>query len=76
MITIHIPCTAKFWWDKTLVNLSLQNCGEENLGEFMIASISYFSESGIWLSKISTSDACFVKVFLQEFCAIPYAIGT
>ena len=26
--------------------------GEENVGEFTIANISYFSEPGIWLGKI------------------------
>ena len=35
--------------------------GEENVGEFTIATISYYSESGIWLGKILVNDDCFAK---------------
>ena len=32
-----------------------------NVGEFTIATISYYSESGIWLGKILANDDRFVK---------------
>ena len=56
-----LPYNAKFLWGKTLVNRSFQSFSEENFGEFAIANISYFSESGIWLGKILANDVCFVK---------------
>ena len=44
---------------ETLANQSFQSFGEENVGEFTIASISYFSESRIWLGKIlATCQIC------------------
>ena len=33
----------------------------ENVGEFTIAYISYFSESGIWLGKILANGILFAK---------------
>ena len=53
--------SAKCWQDKTLANQSFQSFGEENIGEFTIATISYYSESGIWLGKILANDDCFAK---------------
>ena len=44
-----------------MVNRSFQSSGEENVGEFTIANISYFSESGIWLGKILVNDVRFAK---------------
>ena len=35
--------------------------GEENVGEFTIANISYFSEPGMWLGKILANGICFTK---------------
>ena len=35
--------------------------GEENVGEFTIANVSYFSESRIWLGKILANDILFAK---------------
>ena len=43
--------------------------GEDNVGEFTIANISYFSEPGIWLGKILATGvrfAKFAKVFLAK----------
>ena len=43
--------------------------GEENVSEFAIANISYFSEPGIWLGKILANDirfAKFAKVFPRQ----------
>ena len=54
----QISYSAKFWWRKTLVNQSL---ARENVGEFTIANISYFSESGIWLGKILVNGIRFTK---------------
>ena len=55
------------------VKLRRINCfmsyGKENVGEFTIANISYFSESGIWLGKILVNGICFAKftkVFLRQ----------
>ena len=39
--------SVKLWWGKTLANQFFQGFGEENIGEFTIANISHFSESGI-----------------------------
>ena len=36
-----IPYSAKCWQGKTLANLSFQSFGEENVGKFTIANISY-----------------------------------
>ena len=36
--------------------------GEENVGEFTIANISYFSEPRIWLSKILANGIHFAKI--------------
>ena len=55
--------SAKIWRGETLANQSFQ---KENVGEFTIANISYFSESGIWLGKILVNGirfAKFTKVF-------------
>ena len=57
-----------FWWDKTLANRSFQSFGEENVGEFTIANVSYFN-----LGKILAYDVCFTKFIsfpLPKFCAI------
>ena len=35
--------------------------GKENVGEFTIATISYYSESGIWLGKILANEDHFTK---------------
>ena len=35
--------------------------GDENVGEYTIATISYYSESGIWLGKILANDNRFTK---------------
>ena len=43
----NVPYSAKHWRGKTLANRSFQSFGEENVGEFTIATISYYSESGI-----------------------------
>ena len=47
-----ITYSAKVWWEKTWANKLFQSFGEEDVGEFTIANISYFSELGIWLGKI------------------------
>ena len=47
--------------------------GKENVGEFTIANISYFSESGIWLGKILVDGirfAKFAKVFPHQNFAL------
>ena len=51
LIIVHVPYNAKFWWGKTLANRLFLSFGEENVGEFTIANVSYFNESGIWLGK-------------------------
>ena len=33
----------------------------ENVGEFTIVNIGYFSESEIWLGKTWVNDVCFAK---------------
>ena len=48
---------------------------KESVGEFTIAYISYFSESGIWLGKILANGIPFTKsakVFPAKFCSIQY----
>ena len=40
---LHIPYSTKLWLDKTLANRLFQSFGKENVGEFTIANISYFS---------------------------------
>ena len=45
----------------------------ENVGEFTIANISYFSESGIWLGKTMANAvrlAKFAKVFPYQNCLL------
>ena len=73
----EVPYSAKFWWDKTLANRSFQSFGEEYVGEFTIANVSYLSESQIWLGKILANDVCFAKfakVFPSlNFCTIRYS---
>ena len=47
--------------------------GEENVGEFTIATISYSSEPGIWLGKTLANDvrfAKFAKVFPHQSFAL------
>ena len=47
--------------------------GEENVGKFTIATISYYSECGIWLGKILANDnsfAKFAKVFRRQSSAL------
>ena len=39
----------------------VQSFDKENVGEFLIANISYFSESGIWLSIILVNNIHFTK---------------
>ena len=49
----------------------------ENVGEFTIVYISYFSESGIWLGKILANGVPFAKSASfppPMFCAIRYII--
>ena len=53
--------SAKFWQGKTLANRWFQSFGKENVGEFTIANVSYFSEPGIWLGKILVNDISFAK---------------
>ena len=43
---IGIPYSARLWQGKTLVNRLFCSFGKENVGEFTIANISCFSESG------------------------------
>ena len=43
------------------MNQPFQTFGEENVGKFTIANVSYFSESGIWLGKILAKDVRFVE---------------
>ena len=45
-----------------MADRSFQSFGEENVGEFTIANISYFSESGIWLGKMLANDVRFAKL--------------
>ena len=49
-----------------MVNWSFHSFGKENVGEFTIANISYFSEYGIWLGKILVNDVHFTKVFFLK----------
>ena len=65
-----IPYSIKFLWGKILENrsiyISFQSFGEENVGGFTKANISFFSESEIWLGKILVNNvhyAKFAKVF-------------
>ena len=53
-----------------MANRSFQSFGKDNVGEFTIGNISYFSESGIWLGKILMNDVNFPKFPLPKFCAI------
>ena len=57
----YLPYSTKFWWGKTLANRSFHSFDKENVGEFTIANISYFSEHGIWLDKILANDVRFIK---------------
>ena len=50
------------------MNRSFQIFGEENVGKFTVANISYFSEYGIWLGKILENNICFAK-FAKVFLA-------
>ena len=46
LITLVCKATlysTNFWRGKTLSNQSVQSFGEENVGDFTIANISYFS---------------------------------
>ena len=52
-LTLYVPYSTKFWRHKTLANQSFRSFGEENVGEFTIANVSYFSESGIWLLSLA-----------------------
>ena len=68
-----IPYSTKCWWCKTLANRPFQSFGEENVGKFTIATISYYSESGIQLGKILANDdrfAKFAKVFPHQSFAL------
>ena len=79
LTTLQLPYSAKCWRGKTLANRSFQSFGEEKIGEFTIATISYYSESGIWLGKILANGvrfAKFAKVFFPpKFCAIRYVLN-
>ena len=46
---------------RNLSELIVLDFGEENVGKFTIANISYFSESGIWLGKILANGICYAK---------------
>ena len=73
MTTVLVPYSAKFWWGETLANRSFQSFGGENVGDFTIASITYFSKSGIWLGKILANNvrfAKFAKVFPRQNFAL------
>ena len=59
----HTPYSTKFWQGKTWANQLFQSFGKENIGEFTIANISYFSESGICLGKILANDIHLPKNF-------------
>ena len=48
---MQILYSTKLWQCITLANQSFQIFGKENVGEFTIANISYFSESEIWLLR-------------------------
>ena len=68
-----VPYSAKCWRGKTLVNRSFQSFGKENVGEFTITTINYYSEFGIWLGKILANDdpfAKFAKVFPRQSYAL------
>ena len=56
-----------------LANQLFQSFGEENVGEFTIANIKYFSESGIWLGKLLANDVRFTKGFPHRNF-VPYGI--
>ena len=49
------------------MNRSFQSFGKENVGEFTIANISYFGQSGIWLGKILVNDSYSPKFPLPKF---------
>ena len=53
-----------------MANRSFHSFDKENVCEFTIANISYFSEYGIWLDKILANDVRFIKFSPPEFCAI------
>ena len=55
------------------MNRSFYSFGEKNVGEFTIANISYFSESGIWLGKILANHVCFAK-FAKVFPCQNFAL--
>ena len=57
-----------------MANQSFQSFGKENVGEFTMANISYFSESGIWLGKILANYVRFAKVSPPKFSAIWYIL--
>ena len=57
-----IYCIAhNFGRVKPLASQSFYEFGEENVGEFTIAYISYFGEPGIWQGKILASGVRFAK---------------
>ena len=58
---LSIPYNAKFWQGTTLANQLFQSFGKENVGEFTIANVSYFSESRIWQDKILVNGVRFIK---------------
>ena len=70
MLTGLILYSAKCWRGKALENRSFQSFGEENVGEFTIANISYFSESGIWLGKILVNGIRFAKIAKVFLCQV------
>ena len=50
-VSNKITIWQKILLGKTLANRLFQSFGEEIVGEFTIANISCFSESGFWLDK-------------------------
>ena len=56
-----------------MTNQSFKSFGEENGAKFTIATISYYSESGIWLGKILANDDHFTK-FAKVFPCQNFAL--
>ena len=53
-----------------MANRSFPSFGEENVDEFTIATISYYSEFVIWLGKILTNDDRFAKFLRYTVCML------
>ena len=63
---LNVPYSTKCWRGKTMVNRSLEFL-QGNVGEFTIATIRYYSESGIRLGKVLANDDRFAKFPCQSF---------